>query len=540
MRQEPHSIPKRRTSTGTHVETRPIYIEEWLDSLPYIDFNKTSQLLLEATAETNKESIKPEARLELVSLYHRPYQYYLESQIKSGAQHTLQSMETMQEQIAVLKQIAVNLGRACSLSIEENLHRKTIWRQKKSPLPAMLMQMHYLSHALIFSYLEYTPAPENIWRELNGLYYHAENRGQQHTTVIPPGGDPNKDAGTITNTYKSILLSSMVDPYHLPFGAIWEIYIQLRTWSEQARIMAYEQTNDPAGIYVIDLEGDTPPVAFGKFDPATVQGSHRIIRTTELGVLANKSLEQLNAGKGLDKDVRLSAFYAKQILTQMSSAWSLPAVRYSPRVRSEGPIQVTSGMNAIYFYLNGKQEFVEPRTQETEHVITDVGGANEPVTRWSQGYTLDQWEIVDQGPGGFAICKKVKPKVPVKVGDLVGITRDTGGDITGNSLALGAIRWLLVSGDRDYKIGIQTIAAEIIPAAIRAVSGSAVDTRFKRAIIAGDFSDSAENSVITSAGLFKANGEYELIIDGKTLQVRTESLVETTASFNYFTVVPLN
>ena len=207
MQQEPHSIPKRRTSTGTHVETRPIYIEEWLDSLPYIDFNKTSRLLLEATAETNKESIKPEARLELISLYHRPYQYYLESQIKSGAQHTLQSMETMQEQITVLKQIAVNLGSACSLSIEEGLHRKTIWRQKKSPLPAMLMQMHYLSHVLIFSYLEYTPAPENIWRELHGLYSYAENIGQQHTTVIPAGGDPNKDATTITNTYKCILFN---------------------------------------------------------------------------------------------------------------------------------------------------------------------------------------------------------------------------------------------------------------------------------------------------------------------------------------------
>lgn len=533
MQQETHSIPTRRGSTGTHVETRPIYIEEWLDSLPYIDFQKTSRLLLEATTLTNKESIKPEARLELARLYNRPYMYYLESQIKSGAQHTLQSMETMQEQISVLKQIAVNLARACSLSIEENLHRKTVWRQKKSPLPAMLMQMNYLSHALIFSYLEYAPAPENIWRELNGLYYHAENMGKQHTSVIPPGGDPNKDATTITNAYKCILLASIVDPYHLPFGAIWEIFILLRAWSERAQIKIYEQVNDPAGIYIIDLEEDAPPVACGKFDPTTVRESHRLISTAEPGSLAKKYLDQVNSGKALDADIRLSAFYAKQILTQMSTAWNLPAVRYSPRVRSEGQIHVTTGMNAIYFYLNGKEEFVEPQLQEAEHVIADVGGINEFSTGETGGYTLDQWEILDQGPGGFAICKKVKPKVVLKVGDLVGITRDAG-----SGLALGAIRWLLVSGDRNYKIGIQTIAAEIAPASIRAVSSSDMEARFSRAMIAGDFSESGVNTIITSAGLFKPNHEYELIVDGVILRVLIESQVETTASFNYFMVVP--
>ena len=540
MQQETHNIPTRRGSTGTHIDTRPIYIEEWLDSLPYIDFNKTSQLLLEATSQTNRENIKPEVRLELVTLYHRPYQYYLESQVRSGAQHTLQSMETMQAQIAVLKQIALNLAQACSLSIEQGVQRKTIWRQKKSPLPAILMQMNYLAQTLIFSFLEYSAAPENVWRDLNGLFYHVENMGQEHATVIPPGGNAKKDATTITSAYKCILLASMVDPYRLPFGAIWEIYGQCRRWQDRAQLKAFADIDNPEGIYVIDLEGDSPPIAYGKFNPKAVQESHRLISTTELGALVNSYLDQLNSGKALDDEVQLSGFYAKQILEQMSSAWKLPALRYSPRVRSEGSVQVTSGMNAIYYYLNGAREFVAPETRQDENIITDtVGGVEAIKPGTTPGYAMDQWEIIDQGPGGFSICKKVKPKVPVKVGDLIGIMRGSDAGKAEDNLALGIIRWLLIGGDRSYKIGIQTVAVDIIPAAIRALTGTAMETSYSRAMIAGDFSHSGANAVICAAGLYGEGREYELRVEGKTLRARAGDTVESTASFNHFNLGPL-
>ena len=97
MKYDANKLPLRSSSTGEQIETRPLYIEEWLDSLPYVDIKKTSQLLFEATRATNEQkSLNSSVRLELVELYNRPYQYYIDSQIKAGAQHTLQSIETMQ------------------------------------------------------------------------------------------------------------------------------------------------------------------------------------------------------------------------------------------------------------------------------------------------------------------------------------------------------------------------------------------------------------------------------------------------------------
>ena len=68
-------LPLKKTTQGSEIETRPIYIEEWLDSLPYIDFIKTSSLLNKALVATNKMEIKGSTRLELIELYNRPYQY---------------------------------------------------------------------------------------------------------------------------------------------------------------------------------------------------------------------------------------------------------------------------------------------------------------------------------------------------------------------------------------------------------------------------------------------------------------------------------
>ncbi|MGY8815688.1 MAG: hypothetical protein ACKVHQ_13385 [Gammaproteobacteria bacterium] len=128
------NLPLRSTSAGGQIETRPMYVEEWLDSLPYTDFKITSQLLYNAIKATNAQQVKPSIRLELVELYNRPYQYYIDSQIKAGAQHTLQSIDTVQAQIKILKNIAVNLSLACKISAEESLKKKILWGQTKPPI----------------------------------------------------------------------------------------------------------------------------------------------------------------------------------------------------------------------------------------------------------------------------------------------------------------------------------------------------------------------------------------------------------------------
>jgi hypothetical protein len=522
----------RRTAAGEQIETRPLHVEEWLDSLPYVDFRSTSRLLHEATRATNEQNIKPDNRYELVELYHRPYQYYVDSQIRTGARHTLQSIEAMQEQVEVLKRIGLNLALACRLAAEEALKQKTLWRQTKPPLPALLSALNYLSHVLIFSYLEYSPTPANVWRELNFVYEFAEGLGKQREDVLPAGGAPDKDATTIDAAYKRIAMASLTDPHHLPFGAIWEIYEQLNEWSKHVTIGEFEPGASPGGHFVVDLAGDSRPVPLAGFDPAGGLNRHRIIDASALGGLIEEQLERLNSGQRLAESIRLSPFFAKSVLGHALRAWGLPPKRSMPREPRQGTLHLACGLSAAYFFLNSEQEFLPPPAGNGEDgVHADAGDGPPP-----GNHAADAWEIVDEGPTGFAVMKTERPHYNLRVGDLVAICEAPGARNGGGKWGLGIVRWMMVRQGKGYRIGVQIITHSASVAALRALSGSSQDCSFRRALVFADPENAGHGRVITDRGLFLNGRALELNESGRSRNVACGELVESAIGFDCFTL----
>jgi cyclic-di-GMP-binding protein len=536
MASDINSIPIRKTSTGEQIETRPLYVEEWLDKLPYIDFQKTGQLLYEATRATNKETIKPPVRLELVELYNRPYQYYLDSQINTGAQHTLQSISSMQAQLDILKKIAVNLGLACKLAVDELLRRKTLWGQTKPPLPSMLMSLNYLSHAMIFSFLEYAPIPKNVWREVNFIYTFAQDLGQENNTLILPGKDVKTGASSIAHAYKKIVLASLADPHHLPFGAIWEIFEQLQVWAEFAQIKHFETPPTPSGYFVINLDKDAPPLPFSKFNTKLASEKHRLIDTTKLGKVVQLQLETLNNGKSLDKSVKISPYFAKSIMAHMSKAWGLPPKRYFPRETCQGSMKLACGLDSAYYFLNKEEDFIAPQVASADADADDFSDyLDDTDSRLQKNYSVDEWGLVDQGPGGFAVMKNDKPQNTVRVGDLVGIDDNSAVAPTGK-WNLGIIRWLMIRQNKVYKVGIQMIGKQAYPAAIRACDGDQHDLQYRRAFLMVDPARKSDKSVIANKGLFMDERKLEIHYNNKSFPVRARALEESSVSFEQFSI----
>ena len=526
-----HELPMRRTAAGEQIETRPLHVEEWLDSLPYVDFRKTSRLLFEATQATNAQTLKATDRIELVQLYHRPYQYYVESQIRTGAQHTLQSIETMQEQVEVLKRIGVNLALACKLAAEETLKQRTLWGQTKPPLPALLSALNYLSHALIFNFLEYAPTPKSIWRELHFVHEFAESLNRQNDTVLPIGGAPDKDATTIAAAYRRIAMASLTDPHHLPFGAIWEIYEQLGQWSKHVVIGKFEPGSSPGGHFVIDLAGDSRPAPLSGFVPGAGRDRLRLVDASAIGGLIEEQLERLNAGQRLTEGMRLSPFFAKSVLGHLLRAWGLPPKRNLPREARQGTLRLACGVNGVFYFLNGAKEFVPPADGDAAEAEAEAAG-----NAASAAPAVDNWELVDQGPSGFAVMKAERPRYYVRVGELVAISESPDAE-GGGKWSLGIVRWMMVRQGKGYRIGVQTITRAAAAAAIRAVTGSGQDCRFRRALVFPDAGDGNRTCVITDRGLFLGGRGLELSRDGRASRVSCGTLVEGAIGFDCFTLV---
>lgn len=531
MAGQDNTIPMRKGSNGEMVvDTRPMIIEEWLETLPYVDFDRTSKQLIEALKGSNQQEMKPADRLELIALYNRPYQYYLESMVKMGAQHTLQSIETMQKQALPMKQIAASLSRACRISIEETLKKKTLWMQSKPPLDAIMMAINYLSHVLIFSYLEYSPAPRHVWKELNFLYEFAEGINQQNIVVEEISEDRNREKSTIESAYKRIIMTSMVDPHHLPFGAVWEVFSQLKSWTDSCEISHFEEVQNPSGYFIVDLKNDIAPVAYSKFN--TKLAADREIRMVNASKLQEFVLQQLTryrAGQALDNSVIFSSFSAKSLLEQLSRSWGLPPKRYFPRKPGKGNVKLTHGLNSTFYYMNGKQHFIANDSKDSGHEdeidVMNTSGAHKV------HYTEEEWELVDQGAGGFAVVKNLKPGNPVRVGDIVGI--ETRNKQSEKIWLLGVVRWLMITQSKVYKMGIQTLSTSAKPVAVKQPG----DYEFSRAFILTDQTGSSDASIITTRGMYSAEQSLELQDENhQQKRLITADLKESTSLFDYFGV----
>ena len=523
MAHSPNETPK---GPGNVIDTRPLYVEEWLDTLPYADFLRTARLIEEATRATNAQPVKATARLELVAVYNRPYQYYVDSQIRAGAQHTLQSIETMQGQIGLMKQIAVNLALACKLSADEILKQKTSWGQTKPPLPAHLASLHYLSHAMIFGFLEYAPIPKNVWRQLHSIYEFAESIQRDLETVQMPG--QKGTASTIADAYKRIVLATLVDPHRLPFGAIWEVYEQLRHWTRHVQLRPFEPIQASGGCFVIDLDSDNRPLTPEMQAEISAVKRARILDCAALGGIVEDQVDRLDAGQPLTTESRLSPYFARVVLGQMLRAWGVPPTRNFAREPRSGTVGLVRGMAAVFFHLHGRKEFDPGRDPDAE----DDGDWQPPaVPAATPAYQTEQWSLVDQGMGGFAVISSDRPPQTVRVGDLVAFASTLSGK---EEWTLGIIRWLMVRQAKSHRLGAQIIAGNVSAIAARATTGSLQDRRFRRALLIQGAGSENQKSLITERGFHVKGRELELRIEDRLRPGNTGALLEGSMAFERF------
>ena len=193
-------------------------------------------------------------------------------------------------------------------------------------------------------------------------------------------------------------------------------------------------------------------------------------------------------------------------------------------------MKVTCGLNATYYFVNGQMDFIPPENDTGEHEYL-VDPMEETIQRV---YSADEWSLVDQGPGGFAVVKNDKPRDTVRVGDLVGVAAPTSSAT--DKWELGVIRWLMIRQNKIYKIGIQMIRKKVYPVALRVKNGSELEQQYRRAFLLDDPSDKSNRSIVCSKGLFTDQREFEIQYKEQKQSLFAQALQESTISFEHFNV----
>jgi len=533
-------VPRPEAKPDPKAELRPLFLEEWVESLPYASPPTLARHLLTALARLNRSPVKPATRLALLELHLRPYRFLLEQSRQQDLSAT--NFERLRAQTESMRRLAAALADGYKLSLV-TAERRRFGKDRDLAL-GLQRAMLCIAHGLLHAYEAYLPSPEGHWCELAELYRHAGEAGLAERALGPgpvhPGPVHEEFAASPAHLYRRILLTAAIDPYRLGRGELQRVFAMLGPLADEARLEPLRAVERPAGRFVVDPASDARPRPYAAHVPEMAAGRWLLDATPVI--------------ERFQRQLREHAAPAAEraLIGRMVRALGLPPRRHTPRELASGPIEVAVGLHAVHHFLMGAgsghgASEREARTHgsggqpDSRDIDREDGielGAELAPRLAAPTHRSETWTLVDRGPGGLGILRSTRPTVPVTVGELVGILAAQAA-AGARRWQLGVVRWLNISEDGEYHVGVQLIARAAEPCTVRREERARQPADDYNALAVPGLDAGPGTTLITPRGLHLPG--VQLLVSGrrKTLRVGAGALIEASTSFERFRYEPL-
>ena len=530
------SLPPHTDAPTTGIEIRPAEFERWLKQLPLLNVAESTQLLTRQLMGLNRMVIDDKTRLRLLELLRGSVQHVSQALQKTYiglplplTDKTLQTVAQVRqlhtEMAFGYKQIAFNFTAIPRLdAVQAGIASAAIHRA-----------IRYLTELLFRSYELYGPPPEGVWHEIHQLYRYAELLNITDAQLDDKLNNTLPNV-SINHAYKQALLLDFSDPYHLPAFLLAKIYRYLDRWAGVAQLSPGVAALKSHCQFLINLDHDRAGAVNTQTSAITTEIRYRLLNTTELARVVHQQLLVLQAGQqpdpeGLEKD--FFANLGQDMLLRLISAWGVnPKRLFTRSPRSNRRSQVTVGINAINFHLNGER-FI-PSTSEVgpQPRRTALGPGSGTPNRVHQPEAYPDsalWDLTDESAGGYALAKSGNHSGTVRVGDLLASRPDSGD----GGWEIGIVRWVRTSGADNIEIGVQRVSPGAAAVAIMPLESA--QERYHLALALPEVHAMKQPAtLLTPRGFFKAGRILSLDNSYRTRQIRAIKLVELSGSFERF------
>ena len=517
-------IPTVSDTADPSVEIRGVYVEEWIEGLPYADPGVLVRNVLETVSKLNRTPVKPANRLALMELYAQPYQFLMEMQEKqkTGAR-TVAAFEKRRTDTDAARRVATEMAYGYKLVLAHSVGKKSIFGKGKGKDIAIALQraVLFLSFSLMHSYDEYMPAPRHLWSELWELFQYATvaKLETQPTTAKNLRGEFQT---TVAHAYKRILLTSVIDPYHLAEGEIWRVFSLLGSWTDAAELSAMTQVKQATGYFVLDPAGDQRPISYAEATDRGVNDGCQLLNSNPVIQLLQQTLKSTDG-----------VLQERNLLGRMVRSLGLPPKRHSPRTSTGGKVNLTSGITTLHHFLgggNGELRAPEPQQLPPDDEGIEIGDTPMGNAELSgPSYNAEHWELVDRGPGGIGLLRQTRPNVPIGVGELIGVL--FADETMEDTWSVGVVRWLNIAEVGEYHAGVQILSGKAQAVSVNAeTSGAGVRAALALPKVGAD----KGNTLGTPKGFYTKGSTLVVGTTANTVKVRAGALVETSDVYDRF------
>ncbi len=510
------NVPPLTKRVLSDIELRPARVQQLISELPMLNVVETSRRLFSMINVNNRVEIEDRARLELLEIYRKPVH---DLSVELQKQYLGQPLPLTDRQKAVAEQ-----NRQFQIEMAFG-YKRVVLDGASAPAPttaprpahetAQVIQraIRHLAEAIAISYEIYSPYPIGVWQEIHALYRHAE---LLKIVDVQVEDALNKAVPTssVAHVYKQALLLDVADPYHLPARLTEKVQHYLNRWANLATLLPATRDFEPTCQFLIECGADHAGIAYTHQTSLGAPEQYRLLNTVELARLVHMHLTTLLRGERPEADGLESTFFTEDmsdLLRRLINVWGLhPKRSFRRNTRTEHKLDVSIGLNAINYWLNGGSRFVVSSTFVGPMPQRGQVGPNERKTLHVEQPDLEYaaWDVLDESAGGFSLTHQGAIRTRVRVGDLLAL-RVPGST---NPWSLAAVRWARSASPSEIEVGVQRLAPTADAVVFKLIADDGKESDFLPALrLPGIPALNQPASLITHRGVFRS--QRELFLD---------------------------
>ena len=450
-------------------------VSEWVSSLSIMQLGDTSKALFSALIELSELNCPETLRFDLLQTMHPMLNNVLGSFEKHFIHQGLISTDRNEHiiELAILLRkhfagIYIDIVRRSTEQLEQNKFSFFALHKKKNLQTARTLAIFYaleqLTELLYQEHLLYSEPMIGQWFIAHYLYDVALTSNINLTNINQLQGTQNQ-LNNITQAYARLILLGILNTNQIRQTEIQALYQCSYDWAKMLQIYPKETT---LSKYIIDTKKDQPPV-YNKQQNDGYSPSIYVVIQNLLDHITS-TLHRNNDYLSQTEKIYLSPalkFHIQNILGTV-------AERQHERYEYSAQLQICFSLLTAHFYLSKAKNFNETLQLDSHYALQNSSKAASGLTQQEtsslpnnqrlnrEAKLIYQTEVLDISVNGYRIKWTEEAPKNLRTGELILVKENTHNQWRG-----GVIRWIKQSTEKSLEIGLEILAQEIFPCAVR-------------------------------------------------------------------------
>lgn len=515
-------LPELEDKPLINAETRPQKITQFISALPLSKPLEAASLLQDEMEILNRQKIAADARIKALEAYRPTVISLTESLAAEYCIAPLPLPSLARSNADAAKSLWQELAYGYKLAIVDLENKLFGLGSSKLTAHAARRAMESLSQLAMVYYQTYFTPPGTIWSDLHQLYLYAVQQSLHETEVAIDGS-----TSSINLVYKQALLMSLADPQHLSPKDIKMVADYIARFADHTQLQGIAPLENPAGIFLISLNTDKPPIPYVKNVKETDGGNDILLITMDLARLLHHHIQMLQAGNvarnsGLPDNAGDPRY--QDILVYLIKHWGASPKRIYNRSRKSDGVELGIGIAAAHYFVNSEHHYISPKAASD---VTEIPTYISSISSASQKkFNSSRWHALNISAGGMALRRFPNAEGNVRVGELLSVKNSNE-----SNWSVGVLRWVSTNEQQQLDIGTQLIAPEAKAAGARTPE----QNQFEPVLLLPELPAIKQpGSVVSACGMYSPARVLELEEHGKISRIMLTRLIERTGSFERF------